>query len=168
MANLTEQPAKGTQEVAASAAPNTSGMSRRTLLRGAAPAIVTLYSGAALAQSSNLISAKSNATAENYKYRCLDTASVSTTTKSGVYDLGSPAMGHVTQVSSDKQYYGINSYGNINFAAGPVAPSQMCSTGGYYARKDWGGFTRVRVSRGVLVSATAISSFADKITYTNI
>ena len=73
--------------------PVTGGMSRRALLSGASraavPAIVTLYSGAALARSSaNLISADGTPGAEGGKYRCLDTQSVEPTNKPGVYDLG--------------------------------------------------------------------------------
>jgi hypothetical protein len=142
-------------------------VSRRTLLRGAAPAIVTLYSGAALAQSSNLISAPAAATAENNKYRCLDTASVYATKKPDVYDLGSSPMAHVTQIRSTKDYYPTSGYSGL--PSGPeVTAKQMCTTGGNYVRKDTWGYTRVNVSRGVLVSATALNSFSDKVTYTDI
>ena len=166
MANETEKSMKDTE--AASAVANTSaGMSRRALLRGAAPAIVTLYSGAALAQSSNLISATQNAMAQDSKYRCLDTSSVYSTTKPNMYDLGATPMGHVTQIRSTRQYYPTSTWGTSPTGPQATAP-QMCANGGNYVRKEYWGYTRVKVSRGVLVSATALNSFADKVTYTNI
>jgi len=158
-----QQPEAGTPASSQTPAP----MSRRTLLRGAAPAIVTLYSGAALAQSSNLISAPQAATAQNNKYNCLDTASVYATKKPNVYDLGAPPMAHITEIRTTKDYFPTSGYGG-NPSGPEVTPKQMCTTGGQYVRKDNWGYTRVNVSRGVLVSATALHSFADKVTYTDI
>jgi hypothetical protein len=155
-------------EAGSPASPQTQGpVSRRMLLRGAAPAIVTLYSGAALAQSSNLISAPPAAMAEDNKYRCLDTASVYPTDKPNVYDLGTTPMAHVTQIRSTKDYFPTGGFGDYP-SGSEVTAKQMCTSGGQYVRQDNWGYTRVNVSRGVLVSATAINSFSDKVTYTDI
>jgi hypothetical protein len=148
------------------------GLSRRALLSGAGraavPAIVTLYSGAAMARSSaNLISADATPGAENDKYRCLDTQSVAPTGNPNVYDVGSPPMAHVTRISSQRTYYkaGWNGQPTQETVAGPT----MCSNGGTYYRKDWnGGFQQVSVKKGVLVSATALGSFANSVTYTDV
>lgn len=140
------------------------GLSRRALLRGAAPAIVTLYSGAALAKSSNLVTADSTPGPEGYKYRCLDTQGLAV--YGNKYDLGQPALGHVTRIQSQKQYFKPSSTGgpSSQMVAGP----QMCATGGDYYRKDWGTFTKVKVKKGVLVSSTAMSSFSSGIQYTDV
>jgi hypothetical protein len=151
--------------VALNAAP--AAVSRRALLRGAtiaAPTILTLYSGAALAQSSNLIGAAPTATAENNRYNCLDTSSVYVTDKPNVYDLGEQPMAHVTTIQADGKYYTPTSG-----ASTQVTAPQMCSNGGWYKRKNsTGGFTDVQVSRGVMISATALSSFSNVIKYTNV
>jgi hypothetical protein len=144
-------------------------LSRRALLRGATvavPTILTLHSGAALARSSNLIGAAPNASAEGNKLRCLDTSSVYRTEKPNVFDLGEDPMAHVTTIRTNKQYFrpGNNDQPSNNSVGG----QQMCSNGGRFFRKDGNSFTRVRVKRGVLVSATALSSFANDITYTDV
>lgn len=148
--------------------PEVPGVSRRTLLSGACkvagPAIVTLYSGAALARSSNLIGANPNQGAEQNKYRCLDTRSVDGVVKPNVYDLGKNPMGRVTRISSTRQYYRADSQGNRT--SQQVAGNKMCADGGVYYRKDSNtSYTKVQVHKGVLVSATALASFANDITY---
>jgi hypothetical protein len=139
-------------------------VSRRALLRRAAPAVITLYSGAALAKSSNLITADSTPSAEGNKYRCLDTYRLPM--QGNKYDLGKPALGHVTRIQSQKQYYKPSSQGgrSSQTATGP----QMCSTGGDYYRKDWNSYTKVNVKKGVLVSSTALNSFSSGIQYTDV
>jgi hypothetical protein len=152
---------------AAPASPTQKGMSRRAILRGTGPAIVTLYSGAALAKSSNLIGTSPNIAAENSKYRCLDTASVYPTSNPNQYDLGQTPMAHVTQIRTTKQYYPTTN--NYSPSGPQVTPKQMCSTGGKFVRKDgWNTYTKVNVSRGAIVSATALSSFSNNVTYTDI
>lgn len=141
---------------------------RRTLLSGACkvagPAIVTLYSGAALARSSNLISTRSSHGAEQNKYRCLDTGSVDDKVGTNLYDLGPDPMGRVTRITSTKQYYASDYRGNRTNTQ--VDASKMCSDGGYFFRKDGSNsYTKVRVYKGGMVSATALSSFANDITY---
>lgn len=148
------------------------GLSRRTLLSGAGrvavPAIITLYSGAALARSSaNLISADSTPGAEGNKYRCLDTQSVDPTSNPHVFDVGTPPMAHVTRISSQKTYYkaGWNGEPTGQTTSGPT----MCSSGGTFYRKDWNNnLQKVTVKKGVLVSATALGSFANSVTYTDV
>jgi len=168
MKDNSEAPVRDARDVATQPASNAQGLSRRALLlRGAAPAIVTLYSGAALAASSNLIGAAPNATPEDYKYRCLDTSSVFATKNPNVYDLGETPMAHVTQVRSDRQYYPTQGY--FGLPSGPqVSPQQMCTSGGKFVRRERWGFSQVNVSKGVLVSATALSSFASNVNYTDI
>jgi hypothetical protein len=156
------------KEVSTPATQTPAPMSRRALLSSASkavPAIVTLYSGAALARSSNLISTDGTPGAENNKYRCLDTSSVLKTDKPTVYDLGNDPMAHVTRIDSTRQYY--KSTWNGQVGSQTNAPS-MCATGGDYYRKDWTGYKKVNVRQGVLVSATALSSFANDVTYTDV
>jgi hypothetical protein len=152
------------------AANKPTAVSRRALLtsasKAAVPAIVTLYGGAALAKSSNLISADPTPSPDANKYRCLDTSSVYATSSPNTYDLGSPAMGHVTQINSQSQYVTIGSNGQPTNIA--VTGDKMCATGGNYYRKGLSGFTKVTVRKGAIVSATALSSFANNVTYTNI
>jgi hypothetical protein len=140
-------------------------VSRRAMLRRAAPAIVTLYSGAALAQSSNLITVDSTPGAEASKYRCLNTQGIPQV-GGNKYDLGQPALGHVTRIQSQKQYYKKSSSGGPSSQT--ATPPQMCSTGGEYYRKDWNSYTKVNVKKGVLVSSTALSSFSSGIQYTDV
>jgi hypothetical protein len=143
-------------------------ISRRALLRGASaavPTILTLHSGAALAQTSNLVGAQPFATKENNQYRCLDTSSVYRSNKANVYDLGSPPMGHVTRIQADGAYYrpGSNGQQSNDAVTGPT----MCQEGGTFYRKS-SGWTQVSVEQGVLVSATALSSFSSAIKYTDV
>jgi hypothetical protein len=156
------------QASAATEAEPAPDMSRRSLLSGACkvagPAIVTLYSGAALARSSNLISTKATQGAEQYKYRCLDTSSVHDKVGANLYDLGPDPMGRVTRISSTKQYFASDYAGRRTTTQ--VSASKMCADGGYFHRKDGSySYTKVRVYKGGMVSATALSSFANDITY---
>jgi hypothetical protein len=160
-----------TVAVNAAASPATAALSRRALLRGAtiaAPTILTLYSGAALARSSNLIGAAPSSTAENNKYRCLDTSSVYQTEKRYVYDLGDNPMAHVTRISADKKYFKVARDENGERDVDRVDGQKMCADGGWYVRKDHNGFSKVNVKRGVMVSATAMNSFSNDITYTDV
>jgi hypothetical protein len=146
------------------------GVSRRALLgfarSAAVPAIVTLYSGAALARSSNLIGTNPNQGPEYDKYRCLDTSSVYPTDKPHIYDLGEDPMAHVTRIDARKRYYRADWRGYPTRQQ--VSDTEMCEDGGQYYRQDWGSYKKVTVRKGVLVSATALSSFANDITYTDV
>lgn len=148
---------------------------RRALLRGvttAAPAILTLQSGAALARSSNLIGGNPYSGAQDGKYNCLDFDGIEGTGKPNVFDLGDPAMAHVTRIDAGSRYYktdpdhsGGGWYGG---GTQEVAKSKMCADGGTYYRRNRWRTTRVNVKRGMLVSATALSSFSSGINYTDV
>jgi hypothetical protein len=147
---------------------------RRGLLRGASsavPAILTLQSGAALAKSSNLIGANPYSRASEGKFNCLDFDGIDRTDKPNVFDLGSPPMGHVTRIDADSDYYKTNpDHQHGSWGSGPteVSKSKMCADGGTYYRKDRWRTRQVNVKRGMLVSATALSSFSSGINYTDV
>lgn len=151
--------------------PQRKPLSRRAILKGsvvAMPAVLTLQSGAALARSSNLISAtKTSATDAQGRTLCLDVDSVYSAGGSGqVYDLGEPAYAKVSAIT-DRDYWTFNGYRPER-----ITEAQMCEQGGvFYARPDrysWGGWEETKVPRGMLVSATALSSFATDIVLTEL
>jgi hypothetical protein len=133
---------------------------RRAILRGAtvaAPTLLTLYSGSALARSSNLITTSAVAPPTNNKYNCLSTTDLNTTGVSHQYDLGVPARGNVARIGTTTEYH---TYGDHS-AGSKVTPQQMCDTGGRFERKlSNGGWDTVSVPRGGMVSATALNSLA--------
>ncbi|MGI9343461.1 MAG: hypothetical protein ACR2QV_11470 [Gammaproteobacteria bacterium] len=138
---------------------------RRALIKGAAgalPMILTLQSGAALARSSNLISSASAESAKDQYGRtlCMDGKSVYPVDSgpANVYDMGEPPEA-VVSVIRDRKYY-IWSEGD---GLGQVTTEEMCDRGGYYFVKRRWGWRKVYVKRGMLVSATALSSFAGHI-----
>lgn len=146
---------------------------RRALLRGASaalPTVLTLQSGAALAQSSNLmgtVQSASQAVGEGGRVQCLDAASVDGGTTT-VLDLGETPTLHVQYVTP-RSYF----LGNQNNTAGdsskPVSIQQMCSRGGRYWYFDRGwkqisvGYNQRGIEAGFLVSATALASFASAV-----
>lgn len=143
-------------------------LSRRALLRSASvavPTILTLHSGAALAQTSNLVGAAPTPSVQDNTYKCLDTSSVLRSNKPNVYDLGNPPLGHVTRIQANGSYYRIGSNGQPSNVA--VSGPTMCNEGGAFYRKS-SGWTQVSVEQGVLVSATALSSFSSVIRYTDV
>ena len=149
---------------------------RRALLSGAvkaAPVVLTLQSGAALAQSSNLISASTSSYRDGAgRTLCLNTDSVDTVDAGyGLYDLGEPASGHVTAIN--ERDYRVQP----RRRAGRIDESTMCARGGSYYYRDRGApatngapknWRRVDVKRGVLVSATAMTSFAGSMIVTDL
>lgn len=161
----TEKTVAGTStSVPADRAASTS-ISRRTLLRGASaavPTILTLQSGAALAQSSNLIGTTqdvNNAIGEGGNVQCLDMASAVDGTPTKL-DLGPNPSLHVQYVSQ-RQYYRTTDTNQ------PVDVKEMCERGGTYWYED-GGWQHTQssgngIQAGFLVSATALSSFASAI-----
>lgn len=138
---------------------------RRAIIKGAAgalPMILTLQSGAALARSSNLISSASAESAKDGYGRtlCMDGRSVYPVDgePGNVYDMGEPPEA-VVSVIRDRKYYAWSQGDGL----GEVTTEQMCDRGGYYfVRRRW-GWGKVHVRRGMLVSATALSSFAGHI-----
>ena len=143
---------------------NPNVLSRRSVVKVAlatAPIIATLPTGAALARSSNLISASapSGALDGSGKTLCL---SASSGTMSGTsMDLGNWPHGYVTTITP--RDYRVDNKGS----AATVTEGSMCNQGGtfYYQQAGW---QQVNVPRGMLVSATALSSFAGSIRYTNV
>jgi hypothetical protein len=149
-------------------------LSRRALLRGASsalPVVLTLQSGAALAQSSNLIGTvkqAQQAIGPGNRVQCLDMASAVDGTPSKL-DLGPDPMLHVQYVTQRKYYRG-KSNGKSGDEDRPVSIEQMCKEGGVFWYRDGGdwrktypGYSRRGVEAGFLVSATALASFASSI-----
>jgi hypothetical protein len=136
-------------------------ISRRVMIRGAAaalPTILTLHSGAALARSSNLISAtiEVDPTGPN---RCVALADVKPA--GSKYDLGEPPAARVTEFGSGHLY--ATDEGGLN----RVTPLQICDNpnADYWVSTDLGGTWNAvnqvpPIERGFLVSATAWSSFS--------
>lgn len=179
-------------------------MSRRALLRGAVttmPVVLTLQSGAALARSSNMISASQYSSQDRRgRTLCLDTDSVYPADGSGHrFDMGEPAHAHVYAIN--ERDYRVAPHRN----ARRITEEQICRSGrpGYYRgeygweqvssddleqdddeRGDGGEYRlnwdeqqsaryrrrweHVQVRRGVLVSATALSSFAGSVRVTDL
>lgn len=163
---------------------------RRKLLHGsvtAMPALLTLQSGAALARSSNLISAAPRGSKDAQgRTLCLESNSVYPLDGSGhLYDLGEPAYGRVSAIH-DREYRV-----SPQLRSRKVSEAEMCNKGGVYYYKDrrgsWSapaaierddeaqsendararGFRRrwkaMKVKKGVIVSATALTSFSGEI-----
>ena len=120
-----------------------------------APVIATLSSGAALARSSNVIG-PTTGTGQDALGRTLCLDASSGVPVDGMIDLGVPPSGRVTAIR-DRDYR-VEARGG----AAPIAEKDMCKKGGdfYYQSSGW---QTVRVPRGIVVSATALSSFAGSI-----
>lgn len=132
--------------------------SRRALLTSGAkamPVVLTLQSGAALAQSSNTISAASPYERDsNGNTLCLDTRSVYKL-EHDRYDMGMPAQADVN-VIRDRKYRYVDASGRRTRVR--VAEHDMCRHGGTYAYRS-GGWKYVELPRnGVVVSATSLVS----------
>jgi hypothetical protein len=172
--------------------------SRRAILRGgvvAMPAILTLQSGAALARSSNLISAASSGTTDRLgRTLCLDTNSVKPAGRHrGVYDLDDPPYAEVN-IISDRAYFSrnpnhgdqkredqdedrdsdydarINDYfGDRERDNKPHNASYVCQNGGTYWVKPQIGSNYQVVElpqNGVVLSSASLLSVADSVTGT--
>lgn len=146
-------------------------VSRRALLKctvTAMPAILTLQSGAALARSSNLIGpANYNAKDRLGRTLCLDLKSVYPASRSGSkYDLGEPPYARVWAINA----HDFHSAPSLDSPR--VSQAQVCknSVPSYYPKSD--GYTEADWKEvnvhGMVVSATAMYSFAGKISLTNI
>lgn len=141
-------------------APSRQRLSRRLMLRGAGaalPAMLTLHSGAAsaLARSSNLISG-SGETQPDGTALCLDeTAGVPL--DDGRIDLGHEGTGTVWEIPGDGQYYAQSN------GTEPLTAAEACERSGdlYYASGET--FPKAaKVNSGILISATALTSFASR------
>jgi hypothetical protein len=141
-------------------------VSRRGLFRAAvttAPLVLTLPSGAALARSSNVIGATTAGDARDWRGRtmCLDRSSGVRDYVTRV-DLGAPPSGRVSAIK-DRSYRA-----EPKWSAKGVNEGDMCTIGGDYYHYESGKWKKVTVPRGILVSATALSSFAGRIYTTEI
>lgn len=140
-------------------------VSRRKLLRSgvtAMPAILTLQSGAALARSSNMISAAPTETKDRLgRTLCLDTNSVYPVGDSGHhYDLGNPPQAEIT-ILTDRDYKL-----RRNRRGSRVSEGTMCERGGTYWFNDRNGEGWQSVTlpqNGVVVSSGAMTSIADHV-----
>ena len=158
-------------------------ISRRALLRGAVtamPVVLTLQSGAALARSSNLISA-SHYSSEDRRGRtlCLDTDSVNPVGGSDhTFDLGEEQIcrtgrpgfyrgeyGWEEYRGGDQEDYDYDELGGDDDGDGQEFVLRWDQVRDARYRRRW---RHVRVRRGVLVSATALSSFAGSVRVTDL
>ncbi len=151
------------------------GVSRRALLRGASgalPAVLTLQSGAALAQSSNLLGtvrSAQQAVGERGRIQCIDMASAVGGTPSQL-DLGPNPSVHMQYLKQRTYYWPHRSGNKGDKSRGPVPYETMCAKGGvfwYEERGQWratlpGAYGK-GVQAGFLVSATAMASFAQNV-----
>lgn len=141
-------------------------MNRRKVIKIAvatAPIIATLPSGAALARSSNVIGDTNVGGAFDSHGRtlCLDLRSGTVGSTGTSIDLGVPPRGSLTAIKPR------NYRTAANGGAPAIDESEMCKKGGtsYYLDSGW---KQVNVPKGMLVSATALSSFAGSIYTTEI
>ena len=138
-------------------------LNRRRLLKVAvatAPVIATLPSGAALARSSNLIGPTSGTGRDSLnRTQCLD--ATSGTYVDGMIDLGTNPRGRLTAIR--ERDYRVDD----RWDASQISEKDMCKKGGefHYWNSGW---RSVNVPRGIVVSATALSSFAGKIYTTEV
>lgn len=139
-------------------------MSRRAVLRGgitAMPAILTLQSGAALARSSNLISAATPDSRDRLgRTLCLDTNSVYPAGHSStVFDLGEPPSARVN-IITDRDYHV-----EKNSSSAQISEGKMCEGGVFwYKDRNSMGWQSVELPQnGVVVSAGAMTSIADHV-----
>lgn len=133
--------------------------SRRALLTSGAkamPVVLTLQSGAALAQSSNTIGASSPYTRDaDGNTLCLNTHTVTELPLGGRFDLGQPVDAEVN-VIADRRFRYVDSSGRRTRIE--VAEHDMCRDGGTYAYRA-GGWNYVELpSNGVVVSASSLVS----------
>ena len=139
-------------------------VSRRALIKGGVtvmPAILTLQSGAALARTSNLISAAAPGTTDRLgRTICLDTNSVYPAGGSGdVYDLDEPPRADVN-IITDREYHLA-----ANRGSDQISESAMCEGGTYWYNDHNGeGWQSVELPyRGIVVSSGAMTSIADHV-----
>jgi hypothetical protein len=79
----------------------------------------------------------------------------------GALDLGSPPSGRLTAIT--ERDYRVDD----RWSADQISEKQMCQKGGQFYYRS-GGWQKVTVPRGMVVSATALSSFAGSIYTTEV
>ena len=128
------------------------------------PAILTLHSGAALAVSSNLISASHyTETDEVGRTLCVDLMSVSVADEgAGIYDLGDdPPSAVVNVIKGEQEGYLYYERKEDKDAGITYPPGLMCETGNQVWYKPPNGPWETRqVAQGFVASSGAIASFA--------
>jgi len=141
---------------------NQPAFNRRRLLKVAvatAPVIATLPTGAALARTSNLIGATSGTGTDSLgRTLCLDLESGRY--RDGLLDLGPHGDGELTAITErDYRLAPLDT-------ATAVTEKKMCNDGGTYYYYDSATSTwqsTPNIPPGIVVSATALSSFAGSI-----
>ena len=146
--------------------PKDQKLSRRKMMRVAiatAPIIATIPTGAALARSSNVISASAPGDSLDRWGRtlCLDARSGTLDASRTSLDLGPSPSGSV--VGINQRDYRVDA----NWGAAKVSEADMCKHGGTFNYWNY-GWRKVKVPRGLTVSATALSSFAGRLYTTDV
>jgi hypothetical protein len=135
-------------------------LNRRRLLKVAvatAPIIATLPTGAALARSSNLIGPTSGAGTDALgRTQCLDVTSGEGLMSNGMVDLGAPDPDGFGVAITQRDYF------RQANRSDPISEKQMCQDGGTYYYQGT-GWQNINVPKGMVVSATALSSFVGSI-----
>lgn len=157
---------KGKNEAESELTDRPKSIGRRSMLKGTAtalPAVLTLQSGAALAQSSNLINTTPYKTTDRRgRTLCLDLQSVRPARgrQGNSYDIGSHGYAEVYRIP-ERDYYAKRRNGRWR----PIDESALCERGGIAAHKVNGRMQEVKlpVRRGGMISVTAVASMADKI-----
>ena len=163
---MTEKPAKQTQDSVDSQkkrADDAAVRGRRAVLKGAVaamPMILTLQSGAALARSSNMISASSPDSAVDSEGRtlCLDYRFVDSAYGDGeAVDVDPDGYVSVSAIMPRRYFR------EPNEGHGEMPPDELCKRGGigYYKNRTGPWQQTNYVPKGMLVSATALSSIAN-------
>jgi hypothetical protein len=160
---------RDTDTTQAHAAQEGAALSRRRFVKRAiatAPILATLPTGAALAaRSSNLIGATKVANSKDIYGRtlCLDRNSGQGLIAGGnAVDLGQPPSGRLSAIR-ERVYRVDDRYG-----AAEVSEATMCKNGGSYYYKSGWSWKKVTVPKGILVSATSLSSFTGSIIVTEL
>lgn len=137
-------------------------ISRRAMLRGgiaAMPAILTLHSGAALARSSNLISASTPDTTDGMgRTLCVDKSSVVyADDTSEIYDLDEPPYAEVNIIRGPTEVQFYETKGK-DF---PITPGAMCERGGqFWSKRQGEKWVAHELPQGFVASAGAWASVA--------
>jgi hypothetical protein len=132
---------------------------RRALLKSAVttlPMVMTLQSGAALARSSNIISATSDLGAKDAlgNTQCLDTM-FATQIDANTVDLGNAIDLNITLIP--ERDYKRSPQGS----AVDATEGEICNEIGSFYHQD-SGWQEIRVQSGMLVSSTALNSFVGR------
>ena len=145
-------------------------LSRRAFIKKGAgasmPVILTLQSGAALARSSNLVSASSPQATDNLgRTLCLDTNTVYQVGEYGdIYDFGDPSSAVVNIIPADHTYQVEKNMGSAQISGGGMCPGGTF----WYNDQDGMGWQSIDLPyKGVVVSSGAFVSMTDDI-WTNL